>query len=280
MAHRHDVYRYGPGKKYIEHEFKCKGKYGAKGEHRAPKKKATPEQIRKQNQWKKEKRVLRKMRENFLPGDLWITLKFPKGTRMSGKKVMKIEGVFFRKLRGKYKSRGVVMKYMYRIEIGERGGIHMHVLLNRLEGKPWTAEVVQECWEKLTGGHINFTPVYEQGNFSDLADYLVKEPTEEIAGQLTLFGSEEDRKIFSKYGCSRNLKEPEKEEHTYKHRTIRKLVENGPTPAPGYYIDQDSIRYGVNPFTGMTYYYYTEIRLNTEIRGKAGICREKEDAGG
>ena len=54
MAHRHDVYRYGPGEKYIEHEIKCAGRYGAKGEKRAQKKKATPEQIKKQNQWNRE----------------------------------------------------------------------------------------------------------------------------------------------------------------------------------------------------------------------------------
>ena len=53
MAHRHDVYRYG---KYIEHEIKYNGRYGAKGEKRAPRKKATPEQIQKQNQYNKEKK--------------------------------------------------------------------------------------------------------------------------------------------------------------------------------------------------------------------------------
>ena len=118
------------------------------------------------------------------------------------------------------------------------------------------------------------TPVYEEGHFKDLASYLVKEATEEITGQLTLFGTEEEKKIFLKYGCSRNLEMPEKETHKYKRRTVRKLIENGPEPQPGYYIDQDSIRYGVNPYTGMSYYYYTEIRLE---RDAGEIRRECED---
>lgn len=268
MAHRHDVYQYGPGKKYIEHEYKCAGKYGAKGEKRAPKKKATPEQIEKQNQWNREKKVLRKIRENFEPGGLWVTFKLPKGTQVEIKTFNEVWEKFCRKMRSIYKRRGQVFKYMYRKEIGERGGAHIHMLINRLNGSPGAADLVSEIWKEITGGHVNFTPLYEEGEFKNLANYLVKPVKEEISGQLTLFGTEEEKKVFSRYGCSRNLKEPEKETHVYKRRTIRKLVENGPQPRPGYYIDQDSIRYGVNPFTGMTYYYYTEIKFREQGEDK------------
>lgn len=271
MAHRHDVYKYG---RFIEHEFKFVGKFGAKGEQRAEKKKATPEQVEKQNQYNREKKVLRKMRYNFEPGDLWITLKLPKGERLPADEILKIRDKFFRNLRNVYKKRERVLKYMYRIEIGERGGIHIHVLVNRLNGTPGAAEVISQIWNRLTGGHVNYTPVYEEGHFKDLASYLVKEPTEEITGQLTLFGTEEEKKIFLKYGCSRNLEMPEKKTHKYKRRTVRKLIENGPKPQPGYYIDRDSIRHGVNKYTGMSYYYYTEIRLE---RDAGEIRRECED---
>ena len=264
MAHRHDTWT-SRGKKYIEHEFKYMGRYGAKGEKRAPRRKATPEQVKKQNQYHREKTVLRKMRNNFEPGDLWITLKLPQGMKISGKEIMKVQKDFFDKLRYRYKRREQTLKYMYRIEIGERGGIHVHALVNRLNGTPGTAELVTEIWNGLTEGHVNYTPVYEQGNFKELADYLVKKPTEEITGQLTLFETEEERKVFLKYGCSKNLEMPEKETHEYKRRTVRKLIENGPEPQPGYYIDRDSIRYGVNPYTGMSYYYYTEIRLDWDV---------------
>ena len=88
---------------------------------------------------------------------------------------------------------------------------------------------------------------------------------EELTGQLTLFGNEEERKLLSRYGCSRNLKMPEKETHEYRRRTVRKLLEHGPTPTEGYYIDQDSIRCGVNPYTGKTYFYYTEIKMDWDV---------------
>lgn len=260
--YRQDVYRYGKNEKYIEHEYKTVGRYGAKGEKRAPRKKATPEQIEKQNQRNREKKVLRKMRCNFEPGDLWITLKLQKGARLPVEDIKKYKEGFLRGLRGIYKKRKQPCKYMYRLEIGERGGIHMHILLNRLDGAPGTAEIVQAVWGRITGGHVYYTPAYEEGGFRELAAYLIKENTAEISGQLTLFGNEEECQTFSRYGCSRNLTEPHPEVHEYKRRTIRKLVENGPEPQPGYYIDRDSIRYGVNPYNGMTYYYYTEIRLN------------------
>lgn len=259
MAHRHDVYRYG---KYIEHEIKYNGRYGAKGEKRAPRKKATPEQIQKQNQYNKEKKVLRKIRCNFEAGDLWVTLKLPKGTRMRPEEVLKLRDRFFRMLKTRYKKQQAEMKYMYRIEIGERGGIHIHVLLNRLPG---IIESISEIWKHLTGGHVNYTALYEEGGFKELAAYLVKKNKEKLTGQLTLFGNEEERKLLSRYGCSRNLKMPEKETHEYRRRTVRKLLEHGPTPTEGYYIDQDSIRCGVNPYTGKTYFYYTEIKLDWDV---------------
>ena len=65
----------------VEYEYKFAGNYGAKGEKRAKRRKATPEQMKRQNQWIKETKVRRLIKANFRPGDLWETLKYPKGTR-------------------------------------------------------------------------------------------------------------------------------------------------------------------------------------------------------
>ena len=156
MAYRKDVYRYG---KYTEYEFKFKGKYGAKGEKRAPKQKATPEQIRKQNQWKKEKLVLRLIRANFTYGDLWVTLKFPKGTRMRGSELKEVRREFLKALRKEYKKRKQPLKYICRLEIGELGGPHIHMILNRFRDASGTAEVVQQIWQEF-GKYLHYTPLY------------------------------------------------------------------------------------------------------------------------
>ena len=55
MAHIKDVYRFSNSNEY---EYKYAGNYGAKGEKRYPKRKASEEQIRKQNQINRVKKVV------------------------------------------------------------------------------------------------------------------------------------------------------------------------------------------------------------------------------
>lgn len=257
MAYTRDTWTFPDS---IEHEYKYMGKYGAAGEKRAEKRKPTKEQIRKQNQWIREKLMRRLIKANFCPNDLWVTLKYPKGCRKPIGEVKKDLQKFLSRLRYEYKKRGEPLKYIYRIEIGKHGGIHIHILINRTRGKPDTDVLIQEKW---TYGRANFESLYEQGGFQDLACYIVKLPDEEIEEQLSLF-PEQDRKELIKYSCSRNLIRPEPVKKTYTHWTMRRILEEGPTPTKGYYIDKDSIICGINPVTGMSYLYYTEYPLRRE----------------
>lgn len=240
-----------------EYEYKFVGRYGAKGEKRGRKEKPTPEQIKKQNQRNRENRVRRLIKMNFHPNDLWVTLKYPAGVRKPMGEVKKDFQGFLAAMRREYKKRGEPFKYIYRMEIGERGGIHIHILVNRLRGTPDTDIIVQTKWSH---GRANYVSIHEAGGYKDLAAYIVKQPTEEIEGQLSLFPPEE-QKVLCSYNSSRNLIRPEPERTEYKVRTVRKLVEEGPVPTEGYFIDVDSVRCGVNPYTGMSYLHYTECRI-------------------
>mgnify|MGYP006892992558 CR=1 FL=1 len=51
----------------IEIEEKHTGRYGAKGQEREEKRKATPEEIAKQNQWRRQRDVRRLIKWNFHP---------------------------------------------------------------------------------------------------------------------------------------------------------------------------------------------------------------------
>lgn len=64
-----------------EVEEKHTGRYGARGQKRQKKRKATPEEIAKQNQWKRERDVRRLIKWNFGIGDYWFTLTYKKGSR-------------------------------------------------------------------------------------------------------------------------------------------------------------------------------------------------------
>lgn len=258
MAYTKYTYRFNDS---IETGYHYKGKYGAKGEKRAKKKKATPEQIAKQNQRNKEKKMRRLMKANFEPGDWWCTLKYPKGTRKPLDEVMKDFDNFRSRCKRKWKKYGEEFKWIYRIEVGARGGIHIHLLVNQIRNPaaPSTALIIQEEWKQC--GRVNLEPVYAEGLFQNLAAYMTKLPTEEVEAQLSLFPVAERKKLI-KYSCSRNLKRPEPEVKIYGHWTMKKILEEGPKPHPGYYIDPDSIVSGVNPATGMSYLEYIEYTLN------------------
>lgn len=81
--------------------------YGARGQNREKKMEATPEQIAKQNQKNRAKKVRRLLKENFVPGDWWITLKYPAGVRKSIEEVEKDFKRFRENMRNAYKKRGI-----------------------------------------------------------------------------------------------------------------------------------------------------------------------------
>lgn len=248
----------------IEYEYKFAGKYGAKGERRSPKRKATPDQIQKQNQYNREKNIRRLIKANFVPEDMWNTLKYPKGTRKDLEEVKKDLKHFNDDMRKAYKKQGEEYKFIYRMEIGEHGGIHIHILINRSNIISNTDILIQEKWKQ---GRVNYQTLYEYGGYQKLASYIVKKPNEEQEKQLSIFG-EEDRKELIKYSSSRNLVRPEPERKAYRRWTMQRMIDNGPVPTPGYYIDKDSIRSGVNAYTGMSYYQYTEYRIN-EVKSRS-----------
>ncbi len=271
MAYKEKKYRF---KDSIEYEYTYKGNYGAKGEQRAPRKKATKEQVKKQNQKNRENRLRRVIKANFVPRDMWCCLKYPKGYRIALDEVRKDLKTFLSIARKEYKKCGAELKYICRLEIGKHGGIHVHILVNRI----WTQQtdvILEHVWEQVLRkrgiperqikGKIDHESIYEAGGFQGLAKYITKKPEEgsKEYRQLSLFEQKEQKQLLS-ISSSRNLIRPEPEIKTYSHWTMRRLIENGPKPQEGFYIDKDSVVCGINPYTGMSYYRYTEIR----IRGK------------
>lgn len=90
----------------IEYEYKYAGNYGAKGEKRAKRRKATPEEVRRQNQRNREKNVRRLIKANFSSNDYWVTLKYPKGARPGISEVKGHMKGFLDRTRRDYKKRG------------------------------------------------------------------------------------------------------------------------------------------------------------------------------
>lgn len=250
--YRLDIYRFPTS---IEREYKFKGNYGAKGEKRQKKQKRTPEDIERQNQYQRTKTVRHLIKANFTEGDYWTTLTYPKETAGNIQSVVSDIRRFLSNLRRSYKKVDIPCKYIYRVEIGSRGGIHVHIILNRIQDLD---RLIQKYW---IHGKAH-TELLDDGTYEQLADYIVKPPTDQQKKLLKTF--EEDARKLIRYSCSRNLIRPVPETKEMTRRTMREVFNNDIVPEDGYYIDKDSIRRGVNPYTGMSYLYYQEVKLKSK----------------
>lgn len=251
-----DIYRF---RSSTEYEYKYKGNYGAKGEKRNKKQKRTPEDIARQNQYQKARTVRHLIKQNFSEGDYWITLTY--GKQEEGRSIRSIAkdvSNFLSRLRREYKRQEVLCKYIYRIEIGSRGGIHVHMILNRITDLDI---ILQNKW---VHGRVH-NELLDNGTYEKLADYIVKPPTDQQKKLLRSIADSEDAKKLIRYSCSRNLERPEPETHIYSQRTMRAVFNNDLVPTKGFFIDKDSIRRGINCFTGMSYLHYQEIKLTKEV---------------
>ena len=273
MAYKRIKYKFENSNEF---EYRFKGECGAKGEKRAPRKKKTKEQIKRINQINREIRMRRKLKLNFSSNDYWCCFKYPAGTKLTIEEMNNNRKSLIKALQRIFKKHGVELKYIYRMEIGERGGLHFHMVINRIWGQQ-TDVIINKCWStviknsfkrrgiviKSADGLCDFKCMYDAGGFENLAKYICKQPKEESETykQLSLF-PESERKKLIKANPSRNLINPEPEEKEFSHLTVRKMITEGPTPTEGYYIDQDSIISGINPFTGLSYLKYTEHKLD------------------
>lgn len=250
--YRLDIYRFPTS---IEREYKFKGNYGAKGEKRQKKQKRTPEDIERQNQYQRTKTVRHLIKANFTEGDYWTTLTYPKETAGNIQSVVSDIRRFLSNLRRSYKKVDIPCKYICRVEIGSRGGIHVHIILNRIQDLD---RLIQKYW---IHGKAH-TELLDDGTYEQLADYIVKPPTDQQKKLLKTF--EEDARKLIRYSCSRNLIRPVPETKEMTRRTMREVFNNDIVPEDGYYIDKNSIRRGINPYTGMSYLYYQEVKLRSK----------------
>lgn len=263
-----DIFRFP---KSIEYEYKFNGNYGARGEKRNPKQKRTPEDIKRQNQYQRSKKVRHLIKANFGEGDYWITLTY--APTVKSEKISKpIQSIskdlenFLGSLRREYKKQEIPCKYISRIEIGSRGGIHVHIILNRINDLDL---LMQKKWKH---GRVHHE-LLDDGTYEELAEYIVKPPTRQQKRLLRALADSEDVKKLIRYSCSRNLTRPEPERREYSQRTMRSIFNHDLVPSEGFYIDKNSVRRGTNKFTGMGYLYYQEVKISPKVRIKAEPVR-------
>lgn len=234
----------------IEVEKHYDGRYGAPGMKREPKKKKTPEEMAKQNLWRRCRELRRILELNFKGGDWHVTLTCRKTERPSNEEAPKVIRKFRDKLRKAYKKQGWEMKCVITCEIGERGAIHWHMVVNNMQDeKSSTAELVRKLWAI---GRTYFSPLDDSRDYKLLAEYLVK-------GTVKGIESGENIEKLS-YIVTRNMIRPV--EKTEKIRA--KGWKKEPSVPEGWKLIKESLVNGFNKFTGRPYQHYT-IRREVDI---------------
>lgn len=214
------------------------GNYGAPGVKRAPKRKRTPEDMARQNMRNRVKRVQRLILANFRVGGWHLILTYKKHLRPDtlddGKGYVR---KFLGKMRKAYQKAGYPFKYICVTEKGKRGACHHHLIIEDIANADLnTKEVVMKFWKC---GRMTFLPLYAEGEFEDLAEYITKKETKEEGKGCS-------------YTRSRNLIVPKPKKEIIHRKTWRK----DPRPKKGYYIIPDSVINGINPVTGYPYQHY------------------------
>lgn len=237
----------------------CPGNYGAPGRSRKQKGNGTPERVKKQNRRNRVRFMQRLLIANFWDGGWHLVLTYGKGLRPGDieeakKKVKK----FLDSMRDAYKKAGHEFKYICVSEIGSRGAAHHHLVIEDIaDGGLNTKKMVAQFWEN---GSQHFTPLRQEGEYRELAEYLVKEEGKE--GQK------------HRYTRSRNLTVPE----PAREKVYGRGWDGEPEAQEGWYIIKSSLEAGTNPATGLPYQRYMMRSLgkegastdgrNQDIRGK------------
>lgn len=220
------------------------GNYGAPGEKRGKKRKLTPEDVRRQNERNRWRKIQRLILNNFREGDWHLILKYRPEERPETYEDAKAHRKkFLDKMRAAYKKAGIPFKWIAVTERGKRGRVlHHHLVIEdiRRDGID-TVKLVKKLW---TYGSEFFSALYVDGEYEKLAEYIVKAETKEEGGWCT-------------YSRSRNLKNPVKTVEDVPHKRWR----DPPVAPKGWYVVKDSVYNGINPVTGYPYQHYTIKKL-------------------
>lgn len=202
---------------------------------------STPRAVERNNQRMAEDALRQLLNENFVDGDLHVVFKYfllyrPK----TPEEAQKDFAMWVRRMRPKLQKLKIEMKYVYAVGIGERGAVHIHVVLNSMD-----IGYIRECWSK---GSIYYTQLYTDGQYRELANYIIKQT----------IGMRENGWSGRRYTPSKNLRRPKPKKKQVSAKTWRQE----PKPPQGYMFDPTfPLENGVCEVTGLTYQRYGVIRI-------------------
>lgn len=221
---------------------KCPGKE----KPRAKKEKPTTEQVAKNNQKRKEREAGRMVDKYFNEDDLVLTLTWKEGQRPET-----VKGALdhFKKLvaylRREYSKRFYELFWMRNVELGPKGGCHIHMIVNRIEGAEF---LIKDWWRQHGGVYIQYLQdMHDQGK--DIGEYIAK-------SKQSTKDKEKGKLVDSSWGHSRNIKKVPHEDVVIS----RQSMDKDPQVPKGWYLDKNS-EYRGETIDGYPFRTYTIRRL-------------------
>lgn len=140
-------------------------RFNKKGIRKGDKKNLTTEEQKKVNKRAAEKKLRRLINENFKEGDTHLVLDYKLSERPTGREGMRADADdFLKEMRKLYKSLGLVFKYIHVMEIGKKGALHHHLVINTPEEVSQRA--ITKAWKGR--GRTHFNPLDDSGQYSKL----------------------------------------------------------------------------------------------------------------
>lgn len=211
---------------------------------RKEKKKITKEAVQRNNDRNAKKKLSRLINANFDEKSFHDTLTY--SAAPDQEEAQRVLKNFLRRVKSEMKKAGEEFKWIIVTEY-ENTRIHHHLVTNASE------EVIRKHWKQ---GHVFTSRFYEGPDYSQLAEYLIKETEKTFR--------EEDSVVKERYSRSRNLIVPEVRQEEV---SSKQLFED-PVAWTGYQIDEDSVRRYEHPITGLEYLEYKMIAITEKPRLK------------
>ena len=213
--------------------------FGAPLKQRIKRFKETPEAMIRYNNSKRAEKIQLLILANFRRG-YHATLYYPAGQRPETyEEAEKNLQTTLYKVSRRLKRKGKQFKYIAVTERGKKAAaLHHHMIIERDE------DVVHELFD-IWGDRIHLSCMYEEGQYKDLAEYMVKVETKE-----------EQTKGRSKYHRSRNLKKP-----VERSGICSGSFSEDPYIPEGYALVDGTLKNGQNEVIGIRYQHYMLKKL-------------------
>ena len=199
------------------------GNYGAPGVRRSDRRRRTSEEVRKNNDRNRLRKLQRIILANF-PTGRTVHLTYRKDERPETmEEAMRQRKDFLKAMRKACRAAGIEWKFIIVTERGKRGqALHHHMIV---EDRTEPIDLLRTISKLWTHGRVASTKMEEEEDgFATLADYLLKKETKTDKGGTS-------------YSRSRNLIVPEPKKEIIKRRTWTRE----PKAPAGWYVVKGSV---------------------------------------